>query len=244
MKKTKRSVLITGASRGIGYACALRFATCGYHVIATARTTGGLEQLDDEIYKATKTHATLVPLDLTDDNAIDHMASSIYQRFGGLDVLVGNAGMLGALSPVSHYKPQQFFDIININMLVNFRLIRAFDAMLQKSSAPRAIFTTSSVSGDGRAFWGPYGASKAGLESLVKTYAKEVASISNLKVNLVDPGKVATKMRAEAYPGEDGSLLSDAKSITDIFIKLASVEFNETGGIFKAIKNKKPTSSQ
>ena len=232
--KNQRVALITGASRGIGYAVAKRLAQEGVHIIATGRTVGALEQLDDEIFGLTGSNITIAPFDICEGNTIDMIAASIHDRFGKLDILVGCAGILGKLAPTAHYSPKQFEAIIATNMTANWRLLRTFDAMLRQSENGRAIFTTSNVSCDGQAFWSAYGASKAGLESLVKTYAQEVQNISNVKANLINPGKVATKMRSEAYPGEDATTLPTADSITDIFIKLISPDLKETGQIFNA----------
>ena len=232
--ENQRIALVTGASRGIGYAVAKRLAQEGVHIIATGRTVGALEQLDDEIFELTGSNITISPLDICDGNAVDMMAASIHDRFGKLDILVGCAGILGKLAPTAHYSPKQFETIVATNMTANWRLLRTFDAMLRQSENGRAIFITSNVSCDGRAFWSAYGASKAGLESLVKTYAQEVENISDIKANLINPGKVATALRTEAYPGEDATTLPTADSITDIFVKLISPNLKETGHIFYA----------
>ena len=232
--KNQRVALITGASRGIGYAVAKRLAQESVHIIATGRTVGALEQLDDEIFKLTGSNITIAPLDICDGNAVDMMAASIHERFGKLDILVGCAGILGKLAPTAHFSPKQFEAIVATNMTANWRLLRGFDAMLRQSENGRAMFVTSSVSCDGLAFWSAYGASKAGLESLVKTYAQEVEKISNVKANLINPGKVATALRAESYPGEDATKLPTADSITDIFVQLISPTLKETGQIFNA----------
>ena len=215
-----RIALITGASRGVGAAVAKRFAAEGAHVILTARTVGGLEEVDDAILKATGQNATLVPLDLRDFDKIDQVVHSIYERFKKLDILVGNAGVLEALGPVGQYDPQRWQRIMDVNVTANYRLIRSTDRLLRASDAGRAIFVTSGAAKAARAYWGPYAASKAALEMMVKSYALEIAK-SNLRVNLIDPGPVRTKMRTQAYPGEDPATLRTPDMITDRFVELA-----------------------
>lgn len=227
-KLAGRIALVTGASRGIGWAVAKRFAQEGAHVIAVARTKGGLEALDDAIRAEGGEAATLVPMDLSDFAKIDQLGGVIHQRFGKLDILVGNAAMLGTLGPIHHAKPSMWDKVMNLNVTANYRLIRSFDPLLRQSDAGRAIFVTSSVGAKPRAYWGPYAASKAALESLVGSYAEEVAG-TNLRVNLIDPGKVRTGMRKEAYPGEDASTLAHPDSITDRFVELALANAIENG---------------
>lgn len=212
--------LVTGASRGIGAAVAKRFAAEGAHVICVARTVGALEALDDEIQNAGGS-ATLVPLDLKEGDALDKLGASIFERWGKLDVLVGNAAQIGHLGPLIHTAPKQWNEIMQVNVTANYRLIRSMHPLLSASDAGRAIFVTSSVGGGGeRPYWGMYGASKAALEHLVNTYALEVAE-SNIKVNMVNPGATRTDMRAKAFPSEDPKTLKTAESITDVFVELA-----------------------
>ncbi|MBL8675175.1 MAG: SDR family NAD(P)-dependent oxidoreductase [Rhodospirillales bacterium] len=214
-----RVALVTGASRGIGAAVARRFAAEGAHIVAVARTTGGLEELDDTI-QAAGGSATLVPLDITDGPAIDRMAEALHGRFGRLDVLVGNAGVLGALSPVGHVEPKQFDRILAVNVTANWRLIRAFDPLLRMAPAGRAIFVTSGVTARSVPYWGPYAASKSALETLVRTYAAEIAHTA-VRANLVNPGPTRTKLRAEVFPGEDPATLPSPDDVAEAFVPLA-----------------------
>jgi len=216
---TGRLALVTGASRGLGAAVAKRFAAEGAQLVLVARTVGGLEEVDDAV-RAAGGAATLVPLDLTDFDAIDRLGQSLYERFGRLDILVGNAGILGTLSPVGHIKPRDWSDVINLNLTANWRLIRSLDPLLRASAAGRAIFVTVDVARAPRAFWGAYAASKAGLEALVNVYADEVAKTA-IRVNLVDPGKLRTALRARAYPGEKPESVPAPESATDAFVVLA-----------------------
>ncbi|MBM3618302.1 MAG: SDR family NAD(P)-dependent oxidoreductase [Alphaproteobacteria bacterium] len=227
-KLAGRIALVTGASRGIGWAVAKRFAAEGAHVIAVARTKGGLEALDDAIRAEGGEAITLVPMDLSDFSKIDQLGGIIHQRFGKLDILVGNAAMLGTLGPLSHAKPSMWEKVMNLNVTANYRLIRSFDPLLRLSDAGRAIFVTSSVGAKPRAYWGPYAASKAALESLVGSYAEELHG-TNLRVNLIDPGKVRTGMRKEAYPGEDVSKLASPDDVTDRFVELALASTDVNG---------------
>jgi NAD(P)-dependent dehydrogenase (short-subunit alcohol dehydrogenase family) len=228
-----RIALVTGASRGIGRAVALRFAQEGAHVIAYARTQGALEELDDEIFNATGAHATLVAENLTDYEKIDRTGGAIFQRWGKLDIVVGGAAMLGQLSPTQSYTPKMWEGVFNLNVHANWRIIRSFDPLLRASDAGRAIFVTSSVAQDSRMYWGPYAASKAALEQMVRTYAAEIAH-TKMKVNLLDPGRVRTRMRAEAFPGEDPTVLPSAESITGVFVDLAETACSRNGELLKA----------
>ncbi|MDA8233156.1 MAG: SDR family NAD(P)-dependent oxidoreductase [Magnetospirillum sp.] len=216
-----RIALVTGASRGIGRAVAKRFAAEGAEVICLARTQGALEELSDEI-TAAGGKAVLVPQDLCAFDTIDHIAAAIYQRFGKLDVLVGNAGEIGGgLGPVSHYEPKHFQKAFDVNVIANYRLIRAFEPLLRQSDAGRAMFVTSGAASAALPYWGAYAASKAALEVMVKTWAAEVGRITNLKINLIDPGIVATRMRTQAFPGEDANTLTQPEDVTDVFVALA-----------------------
>lgn len=231
-KLAGRIALITGASRGIGAAVAKRYAAEGAHVVLVARTTGGLEAVDDAI-RASGGSATLVPLDLTDYGQIDKLGAVIAERFGKLDILVGNAAMLGTLGPIAHTKPKSWELVMNLNVTANWRLIRSFDPLLRASDAGRAIFVTSSVGSQPRAYWGAYAVSKAALEMMAQTYAQEVEK-TPLRVNLIDPGATRTSMRKEAFPGEDVSLLKAPEDITDRFVELALAGEVSNGERFRA----------
>jgi NAD(P)-dependent dehydrogenase (short-subunit alcohol dehydrogenase family) len=228
-----RVALVTGASRGIGRAVALRFAKAGAHVVALARTQGGLEELDDEI-RTIGGSATLVPLDLRKPDDIDAMGLALYQKFGRLDVLVGAAGILGVLSPVSHLPPKEWDEVMAVNLTANWRLMRSFDALLRQSDAGRAIFVTASVASHASPYWGAYAASKAGLETLARSWAAEVGRTTPLRVNLVDPGIVRTALRAKAFPGEDAAKHPLPASVTGVFLDLASPACELNGQIVEA----------
>jgi NAD(P)-dependent dehydrogenase (short-subunit alcohol dehydrogenase family) len=227
---TGRIALITGASRGIGAAVAKRFAQEGAHVILPARDVAGLEATDDAIRK-TGGSATLVELDLSDPARIELLAEQIAQRFGRLDILVGNAGVLTDLSPLPHIAPDDWDKAMAINLTANWHLIRCFDALLKTSDAGRAIFVTSGVTKRAASYWGGYAVSKAALEAMVEIYAAENAK-SALRANLIDPGAVRTRMRAQAYPGEDPMELPEPDAVCDIFLKLAQRALQETGQKF------------
>lgn len=200
-----RIALVTGASRGIGYFTALALAKAGAHVIAVARTVGGLEELDDEI-QAAGGSATLVPLDLTDMPAIDRLGAAIHERWGRLDILIANAAVLGTISPLGHTEAKVFNQVMTVNVTATWRLIRSLEPLLLQSDHARALILSSRVAHDGRAFWGVYAASKAAVEMLGRTWAAETEK-SGLKVILVDPGATRTAMRALAMPGEDPASL-------------------------------------
>jgi NAD(P)-dependent dehydrogenase (short-subunit alcohol dehydrogenase family) len=223
-----RVALVTGASRGIGRAVALELAGRGARVIAVARTVGALEELDDEIRKNTDHNATLVPLDLKDGNAIDRLGASIFQRWKKLDILVGNAGILGPLTPIAHISPKDWQDLIEINVTANFRLIRSCDPLLRQSDAGRAVFITSGAAVKSRSYWGGYSVSKAALEMLTRTYAEET-STTNVKVNLFNPGPTRTVMRAKAMPGEDPSTLPRPETVAKEIVDLTLPSFMKTG---------------
>jgi len=229
-----RIALVTGASRGIGRAVAKRFAAEGAEVICVARTQGALEELDDEIAESGG-KAVLAPQDLTDFEAIDRMAAGVAQRYGRLDILVGNAGEIGGgLAPVGHLEPKQFAKAFDVNVTANYRLIRAFDPLLRLSEAGRAIFVTSGVTQDVFPYWGAYAASKAALEALVRTWAAEIGRITRVKVNLLDPGIVATRMRAQAFPGEDPATLTQPEAVAGAFVALAESSCAHHGEIIAA----------
>lgn len=227
--------LVTGASRGIGYYSALELAKQGAHVIALARTVGGLEELDDEI-NASGGHATLVPLDLQDFDALDRLGASIDERWGRLDVFLANAGILGGLSPLGHIEPKTFDKIMAINVTANWRLARSLDQLLKASDAGRALLMTSGVARTCKAFWGGYAISKAALEALGKTWANESES-SNLTVNLINPGATRTGMRAEAMPGEDPESLPHPSEVAKIIVELAYPENKVNGGLYDVRQN-------
>ncbi|MCB2081203.1 MAG: SDR family NAD(P)-dependent oxidoreductase [Rickettsiales bacterium] len=224
-------VLITGASRGIGAAVAKRFASLGAHVVLVARTVGGLEEVDDAIRAEGHGQATLVPLDLRKLDALDGLAVQLAERFGKLDVLVGNAGILGGLRPLAHTTNMIWDEVLLLNLTANWRLLRAVDPLLKKSTAGRAMFVTSGVTQHVMPFFGAYAVSKAGLEMMVRTYAAEVAS-TPVRINLIDPAIVRTNMRAEAMPGEDPNTLPAPEAVTDIFVQLADAILTANGERF------------
>jgi NAD(P)-dependent dehydrogenase (short-subunit alcohol dehydrogenase family) len=225
-----RIALITGASRGLGRAIALAYAGEGAHVLLLARSLTTLGRVDDEI-KALSGTASLIPLNLADGPAIDALGPSLYERFGRLDILVGSAAILGALSPLPHIASAHWEKVLAVNLTANWRLIRTLDPLLRRSDAGRAIFVTSSVAQSARAYWAPYSVSKAALETLAKTYANETSG-TPIRVNLVDPGAMATRMRAEAYPGEDQATLPSPEAVTETFVQLAMAETDATGELF------------
>lgn len=224
-----RIVLVTGASRGIGRAVAVGFAREGAHVILLARTVGGLEELDDEI-RAFGGKATLVAMDLRQGDKVDQLGPSIYQRWNKLDVLVGNAGVLGPLSPLPHITSDAFTEVIDINLTANWRLMRSLEPLLRRSDAGRAIFVSSGAAKSNSAYWGPYSAAKAGMEALARTWAAELAS-TPVRVNIINPGPIRTGMRAKAFPGEDPMTLKTPEDIVPLFLKLADPAHVETGKI-------------
>ena len=231
-----RVALVTGASRGIGAAVARRFAAEGAQLVLIARTVGGLEETDDAVRNAGAEPAVLVPLDLRDSEAIDRLGAALFERFGRLDVLVGNAGELGTLSPLGHVRPADWDSVLGVNVTANWRLIRSLDPLLRRSDAGRAIFVTSGLARMPLAYWGPYAASKAALEMLVKVYAAETAK-TGVKANLLDPGIVRTAMRAKAFPGEDPSRLRPPDSVTDAFVALASADCTLSGEVVRVCAN-------
>ena len=225
-----RVALVTGASRGIGYAVASAIAAEGAHVVALARTVGGLEELDDAIRIAGGT-ATLVPADLRDHPALDRLGAALFERFGKLDIFIGNGGILGRLTPLAHVDPKLWDEVMAVNVTANWRLIRSLDLLLRQSDSGRALFVTSGVARRVPAYWGPYAVSKAALEALVKTYAAETAT-TNLRVNLVSPGPVRTRMRAEAMPGEDPETLPPPEAVAAALLPLLDPALTVTGAIF------------
>ncbi|QRM54857.1 SDR family NAD(P)-dependent oxidoreductase [Sinorhizobium sp. BG8] len=225
-----RIALVTGASRGIGYFTALELAKAGAHVIACARTVGGLEELDDAI-KAVGGTATLVPFDLADMAAIDKLGGSIFERWGKLDILVANAGVLGVISPIGHVEAKVFEKVMTINVNATWRLIRSVEPLLLKSDAGRALILSSSAAHKCKPFWGPYSASKAAVEALARTWAGETQR-TPLRILSIDPGATRTAMRAQAVPGEDPSVLPHPSEVAQAMMPLLSREMTETGKLF------------
>ncbi len=231
-----RTALVTGASRGIGYFLALELAKRGAHVIAVARTVGGLEELDDEIQAMGNT-ATLVPLDLKDMPALDLLGSSINDRWGKLDILVANAGVLGTISPVGHVEAKVFDNVISTNLTSIWRLIRSVDPLLRLSDAGRAILMSSGVAHTARAFWAPYAASKAAVEVMGRSWAEETKQMP-LRVNSVNPGATRTAMRAKAMPGEDPETLPHPADVAAKIVQLADPALTITGQLYDVRQDK------
>lgn len=226
-----RIALVTGASRGIGRAAAIGLAAQGAHVVLVARTVGGLEEADDEV-KRVGGSATLVPLDIRDFEALDRLGRSIFERWGRLDAFFGNAGSLGVLTPLSHLEPKIFQELVDVNITANWRLIRSVDPLLRQSDAGRVLFVTSGAARVFTPFWGGYGMAKAALESLALTYAAECAA-TNVKVNLLSPGAVRTRMRARAMPGEDPQTLPPPEALAPLIVELLSPSNTKNGELVK-----------
>jgi NAD(P)-dependent dehydrogenase (short-subunit alcohol dehydrogenase family) len=227
---TGRIALVTGASRGIGHATAIALAKAGAHVIALARTQGGLEELDDAILELTGERATLVPADITDGDGLDRLGGALYQRWGRLDILVSNAGELGLITPVGHLDPKVWDRAVAVNMTAVYRLIRSMDPLLRAAEAGRALFLTSGAAIDPHAFWGPYAATKAGMEMLVKVYADEVEH-TKVRCTLVSPGPMRTRMRMNAFPGEDPADLTPPEAIGPLMVELARPDLTPPGRV-------------
>lgn len=225
-----RVAVVTGASRGIGRAAALLLAEAGAHVIAVARTQGALEELDDEI-NALGGSATLVPVDITDFEALDRLGAAIYERWKKLDILVANAGTLGVLAPITQVDPKMWDQVIGVNVTANWRLVRSLDPLLRASDAGRAIFVTSGAAHTCKAYWGPYSISKAALEALARTYAAETATTA-IRTMLINPGPLRTRMRQSAMPGEDPLTLKTPEDLAPHILKLAMPSWTETGKIY------------
>lgn len=221
--------LVTGASRGIGAAAAVELGRMGARVVITARTQGGLEETDDAI-RAAGGAATILPLDLRDAAAIDAIGPTIYQRFGRLDILVHNAGVLGKLTPVGHIQPDDWADAVGVNLTAGWRLIRTCEPLLRAAPAGRAVFVTESRAREPRAYWGAMGATKAAMEHLALTWAQEVAT-TRLRVNLFDPGPVATRMRFQAFPGEDKSALASPADVAPALAALCLPSEGRNGAL-------------
>jgi NAD(P)-dependent dehydrogenase (short-subunit alcohol dehydrogenase family) len=225
-----RIALVTGASRGIGAATALKVAEAGAHVVAIARTVGGLEEIDDQI-RAVGGSATLTPLDLQDLEGIDRLGAALHERYGRLDILVGNAGVLGPVSPLGHVEPKAWDEVMTVNVTANWRLIRSMDPLLKLSDAGRVVFVTSGIVNNPRAYWGSYAVSKAALQVLARTYAHETVTTS-IRVNLFNPGPIRTRMRAQAMPGEDPLTLETPDKPAAKIVDMCLPSFKETGKLY------------
>src|SRR6476660_2102052 len=225
-----RIALVTGASRGIGYATARALARAGAHIVAVARTQGGLEELDDAITAAGGS-ATLVPLNLTDSDGIARLGAALHERHGKLDILVGNAGIAGPSSPLGHIDLKPWTDVIAVNVTANFQLIRCMEPLLRQSDAGRAVFVTSGVATKATAYLGPYAASKAALDTMVRVWAAETA-ITPLRVNLFSPGPIRTRMRATVFPGEDPLTLDTPDQAAEFIVPMCAPDWTETGKLY------------
>ncbi len=238
-----RVALVTGASRGIGRAAAVALALSGAHVVALARTQGGLEELDDQVRALRPDEPslmTLVPIDLRDFAAIDRLGEALHRRWGRLDAFVGNAGVLGVLSPLHHVDPKEWDNVMAINVTANWRLIRSLDPLLRRSDAGRAVFITSGAASRAelRAYWGPYATSKAALDALARTYAAETRNTSNIRVMLINPGPLRTAMRATAMPGEDPATLRTPEDLAPKIVEACSPAWSETGKLYDFPSNR------
>jgi len=226
-EQPQRIALVTGASRGIGRAAAIALAISGAHVVLVARTAGGLEETDDEIRKFGGS-ATLVPLDLRDFEAIDRLGASLFERWGGLDAFLGNAGTLGVLTPLSQLKSKVWQEAFDINVTANWRLIRSLDPLLHKSAAGRVVMVSSGAARNFRPYWGAYSITKAALEALTLTYAAECAE-TTIKVNLLNPGPMRTQMRGKAFPGEDPMSLPPPEDLAPLIVEMLSPAYTRNG---------------
>jgi NAD(P)-dependent dehydrogenase (short-subunit alcohol dehydrogenase family) len=224
---SERIVLVTGASRGIGRAAAVALAKAGAHVVLAARTVGGLEEADDEI-RAASGSATLVPLDLRDFDALDRLGATLFERWGKLDGLLANAGVLGVLTPLPHLSPKVWQESVDVNVTANWRLIRSLDPLLRKSDAARVVFISSGAARKFHPYWGSYSVAKAALEALALTYAAECANTS-IKVNLLNPGPLRTRMRAKAMPGEDPMDLQPPEAVAPLIVEMLSPSYEKNG---------------
>ena len=225
-----RIALVSGASRGLGYATACALAKAGAHVVAVARTQAGLEELDDEIRRGGGT-ATLVPLNLTDFDGIARLGAALHERHGRLDILVGNAGIAGPSSPLGHIEMKSWNDVMAINASANFQLIRCMEPLLKASDAGRAVFVTSAAAARASAYLGPYAASKAALETLARAWAQETAN-TPIRVNLFDPGPLRTRLRATVFPGEDPSTLDTPEQAAEFIVPMCAPDWTATGRLF------------
>jgi len=226
-----RIALVTGASRGLGFATAQTLARMGAHIIACGRSKRLLETLDDALKAEGLESATLVPFDLRDYPAIDRLGQAIFERWGRLDILIANAGQLGQLGPIGHVKPDAWNELMEVNVTANWRLIRSMDPLLRIAEAGRAVFVSSGAARRIRAYWGPYSVTKAALEALAKSYAAELAE-TNVRVNIFNPGPLRTAMRAKAMPGEDPNTLPTPADGAAELVKLALPGCTSQGEIF------------
>ncbi len=228
-----RVALVTGASRGLGRALALELARAGAHVIALARTQGALEELDDAI-RAAGSEATLAPCDLTDFDALDRLGAAIFARWGRLDILIANAGVLGPMTPLAHIEPRQWEETLAVNLTANWRLIRSLDLPLRRAEAGRLIILTSGAghAAQPKPYWGAYAITKAALEALARSYAAETMNISQIRVMAVDPGPMRTRLRAAAMPGEDPSILRTPEEAAPKIVTLCLPDWQETGKLY------------
>jgi NAD(P)-dependent dehydrogenase (short-subunit alcohol dehydrogenase family) len=236
---TSRIAVVTGASRGIGYATARALAKAGAHIVAVARTQGGLEELDDEIRRDGGS-ATLVPLSMTDNDGLARLGAALHERHGKIDILVGNAGVAGPSSPLGHIDLKPWNDVIAVNLTANFQLIRCMEPLLRKSDAGRAVFVTAGSAQRAPGYRGPYAASKAALETLVRVWAAETAS-TPIRVNLFSPGPIRTRMRAVVFPGEDPMALDTPEQAAELIVPMCAPDWRETGKLFD-YKTRKLTS--
>ncbi len=225
-----RIAVVTGASRGIGYATARALAKAGAHIVAVARTQGGLEELDDEIRKDGGS-ATLVPLSMTDSDGLARLGAALHERHGKIDILVGNAGVAGPSSPLGHVDLKPWNDVIAVNLTANFQLIRCMEPLLRKSDAGRAVFITAGSAQRAPGYRGPYAASKAALETLVRVWATETA-LTPIRVNLFSPGPIRTRMRATVFPGEDPMTLDTPEQAAELILPMCAPAWSETGKLF------------
>lgn len=222
--------LVTGASRGVGRAISLELARQGAHIVALARTQGALEELDDDI-RALGGQATLVPCDVTDFDALDRLGAALFERWGKLDVFVGNAGVLGPLSPLAHVDVKDWNRVVAVNVTANWRLIRSLDPLLRASGAGRVLFVTSGAAHKAKPFWGPYAISKAALDAMARTYAAEVEN-DGVTVMIANPGPLRTRMRAQAMPGEDPMTLPAPEDFAKKCLPLLAPDWRETGRLY------------
>jgi len=226
-----RIAVVTGASRGIGRAVAIGLAKAGAHVVAVARTQGALEELDDAIQAAGGEATTLVPIDLRDVEALDRLGAALFERWGKLDIFIGNGGTLGPITPLGHVTPKEWDQVMAVNVTANWRLIRSFDPLLQKSDAGRVVLLSSGASWKRLAYWGPYSISKSAVDAMGVTYANETKN-TPIKVMLVNPGPIRTDMRAAAMPGEDPMTLETPEDLAPHIIAMASPDWQVSGQIY------------
>ncbi|MBL1257364.1 SDR family oxidoreductase [Methylocystis sp. Sn-Cys] len=230
MEASPTIALVTGASRGVGRAISLELARQGAHIVALARTQGALEELDDDI-RALGGQATLVPCDVTDFDALDRLGAALFERWGKLDVFVGNAGVLGPLSPLAHVDVKDWNRVVAVNVTANWRLIRSLDPLLRASRAGRVLFVTSGAAHKAKPFWGPYAISKAALDAMARTYAAEVKN-DGVTVMIANPGPLRTRMRAQAMPGEDPMTLPAPEDFAKKCLPLLAPDWRETGRLY------------